>query len=181
VDSCLDLECGGHAAALNDSGSMAAALHMGAITIETRINAPIETCFDAARDVSLHVQSASFSRERLVPPGRLEGLLELGDLVCFEGRHFGIKQRFYARIVELDRPHRFVDEMVKGTFRSMRHVHAFEASGGLTIMRDVLTWQAPFGRVADVLFLARHLRWFVETKQKRLKELIESRQSAIRH
>jgi len=113
-----------------------------------------------------------------VPPGRLEGLLELGDLVCFEGRHFGIRQRFCARIVEIDRPHRFVDEMVKGAFRSMRHVHAFETLDGTTVMRDLLTWQAPLGRIADKLFLERHLRWFVETKQKRLKELIETRISA---
>ncbi|HEV8659364.1 MAG TPA: SRPBCC family protein [Thermoanaerobaculia bacterium] len=149
---------------------------MGSITIETRIRAAIDVCFDAARDVSLHVQSAAFSRERLVAPGRLEGLLQLGDLVCFEGRHFGIRQRFCARITELDRPYRFVDEMVRGMFKSMRHIHAFEGTEGGTLMRDLVTWEAPFGWIADALFLERHMRWFVETKQKRLKELVERRE-----
>ena len=151
---------------------------MGQITIETHIRAPIETCFDATRDVALHVESAAFSGERLVEPGRLEGLLQLGDLVCFEGRHFGIRQQFCARITELDRPHRFVDEMVRGSFQWMRHIHAFEESAEGTIMRDLVSWEAPLGplgRIADALFLVRHLRLFVETKQQRLKDLIEGR------
>ena len=150
---------------------------MGSIAVTTEINAPIEVCFDAARDVSLHVKSASFSRERLIAPGRLEGLLDAGDLVCFEGRHFGIRQTFCARIVELQRPDRFVDEMVRGTFRWMRHVHAFERSGDTTVMRDAVSWEAPFGllgRLADLILLERHMLWFVETKQKQLKALIES-------
>ncbi len=149
---------------------------MGSISVTTAIHAPIDVCFDAARNVSLHVESASFSRERLIAPGRLEGLLEAGDLVCFEGRHFGVRQTFCARIVELQRPERFVDEMVRGTFRWMRHVHSFERDGKVTLMRDFVTWEAPLGllgRVADVLFLERHMLWFVETKQKQLKALIE--------
>ena len=145
---------------------------MGAITVITEIHAPIAVCFDAARDVSLHVESASFSGEKLIAPGRLEGLLELGDLVCFEGRHFGFRQRFCARIVEMDRPRRFADEMVRGTFRWMRHVHSFEERGDTTTMRDEVSWAAPFGilgRIADRLLLERHMRWFVETKQRALK------------
>ncbi len=150
---------------------------MGSVTVITPINAPVERCFDAARDVSLHVRSASFSHERLVEPGRLEGLLEAGDLVCFEGRHFGVRQRFCARIIEMQRPIRFVDEMTRGTFRSMRHVHSFYENGLGTMMRDDVTWVAPLGilgRIADALFLQRHMHWFVETKQRALKEIIES-------
>ena len=149
---------------------------MGSITVITEIDAPIERCFDAARDVKLHVESASFSHEKLVAPGKLDGLLETGDLVCFEWRHFGIRQRFCARIVEVDRPRRFVDEMTRGTFRWMRHVHSFYENGLLTIMRDDVTWAAPLGilgRLADALFLERHMRWFVETKQRALKGILE--------
>ncbi len=149
---------------------------MGQITGITEIAAPVERCFDAARDVSLHVRSASFSHERLVEPGKLDGLLEPGDLVCFEGRHLGVRQRFCARIVEMERPMRFVDEMTRGTFRSMRHVHSFFENGLETIMRDDVTWVAPLGilgRIADAVFLERHMRWFVETKQRALKTIVE--------
>jgi ligand-binding SRPBCC domain-containing protein len=151
---------------------------MGEIIIETRIRAPIELCFDLARDVTAHAESAAFSSERVVEPGRTQGLLELGDTVAFEGRHFGFTQRFVARITALDRPNRFVDEMVDGAFKWFRHVHEFESNDGLTIMRDTLEWKAPFGLIgdlADLLFLRRHKRWFVATKQNALKQIAEKR------
>ena len=151
---------------------------MGHIIIETRIRAPVELCFDLARDVSVQTKSAAFSSERVVGPGRTQGLLELGDIIAFEGRHFGFTQRFVARITALDRPHRFVDEMVEGAFKRLRHVHEFESTHGLTIMRDTLEWKPPFcllGSLADLLFLSRHMRWFVATKQSALKGSAEKR------
>ena len=151
---------------------------MPTIVIETPIQAPIELCFDLARDVRAHAESAAFSSERVVKPGRTEGLLELGDIVAFEGRHFGLVQRFVARITELDRPNRFVDEMVEGTFKWLRHIHEFETTQAATLMRDTLIWEAPLGfigRVADRLFLERHMRAFVAAKQNNLKRIAEKR------
>jgi ligand-binding SRPBCC domain-containing protein len=148
------------------------------ITIETEIDAPRDFCFDFALDLSAHAESASFSGERIVEPGRTSGHLELGDLVTFEGRHFGVRQRFTTRIVELDRPHRFVDEMVRGTFKSLRHEHEFHLKDGRTLMRDILLWTPAFGiagKLADALFLKRHMEWFVRTKQQHLKRLAEIR------
>jgi len=146
------------------------------IVVETFIAAPAEICFDLARDVGAHTESASFSRERAVAPGRTEGLLELGDVVTFEGIHFGIRQRFTAKIVEMDRPRRFVDELVKSTFRSLRHVHDFESRDAGTLMRDTLEWISPLGvlgKIADALFVGRHMRHFVATKQAALKRMAE--------
>ena len=145
---------------------------MTSIVIETLIKAPRELCFDLARDVEIHAESAAFSGERIVEPGRRSGLLGLGDLITMEGRHFGIRQRFTAKIVEMDRPNRFVDEMVKGTFRRLRHVHEFHERDEATLMRDILEWDVLW--LAD-LFLKRHMRWFVTKKQQRLKEIIERR------
>ena len=155
---------------------------MSTISIETRIRAPMELCFDLARDVAAHAQSAAFSSERIVSPGRTEGLLALGDIIAFEGRYRGISYRFVARITALDRPHRFVDEMVEGAFKRLRHVHEFEFQSGITIMRDILDWESPFGfigRAADSLFLRRHLRWFVSTKQAAFKRIAEERARTI--
>jgi ligand-binding SRPBCC domain-containing protein len=142
------------------------------------MRAPLELCFDLARDVNAHTESAAFSSERVVAPGRTAGLLELGDMVAFEGRHFGVRQRFVAKITALDRPHRFVDEMVEGAFKWLRHVHEFKAANGVTLMRDTIEWEAPFGvigRLADALFLRRHMNWFVSTKQRALKDIAEHR------
>ncbi len=155
---------------------------MGTIVIETRIRAPIELCFDLARDVAAHVRTAAFSSERVVEPGRTEGLLDVGDLIAFEGQHFGIRQRFVARITALDRPYRFADEMVEGAFKWLRHVHEFEFQSGITVMRDILDWEPPFGligRAADRLFLRRHMHWFVSTKQAAFRRIAEERARAI--
>ena len=149
---------------------------MGKVVVETVIAAPVENVFELARDVGAHVESASFSSERLVPPGRLSGLLELGDLVAFEGRHFGVRQTFIAKIIEMSPPRRFVDEMVEGAFSWLRHDHEFHVHAEGTLMRDVVLWRAPLGvlgRVADALFLEKHMRWFVATKQANLKRIAE--------
>ena len=146
---------------------------MTRIVVETFIDAPPELCFDLARDAKIHAQSAAFSGERLVAPGKLTGTFELGDLIAFEGRHLGIRQRFVAQITSVDRPRQFTDQMVKGIFRSLRHVHEFHAADGGTLMRDVLEWRAPLGWIADPLFFRRHMTWFVTTKQKQLKQIIE--------
>jgi ligand-binding SRPBCC domain-containing protein len=119
-----------------------------------------------------------FHQSASLHPGGPTGLLELGDLVAFEGRHFGMTRRFVARITALDRPNSFVDEMVEGTFKWLRHVHEFESNDGLTIMRDRLEWKPPLGilgELADRVILRRHMRWFVATKQSALRQIAEKR------
>lgn len=67
--------------------------------------------------------------------------------------------------------------MVRGAFKQLRHIHEFHSDTGGTLMRDVLSWRAPLGvlgRLADWLFLKRHMEWFVRTKQLQLKKLAES-------
>ena len=150
---------------------------MGEVVVETVIAAPVESVFELARDVDVHAESASFTDERLVSPGRLTGILELGDLVAFEGRHFGIRQTFIARIVEMSPPRLFVDEMVKGAFSWLRHEHEFHIHAEGTLMRDVVRWRSPLGilgKIADWLFVERHMEWFVRTKQNNLKRISES-------
>ena len=150
---------------------------MPQVIIETFIAAHRERCFDLARSVDAHCETAGFTSERAVPPGKLTGLLEVGDLVTFEGRHLGIKQRLTARITEMDAPRTFVDEQVKGAFTWLRHLHEFEPASGGTLMRDTIEWKSPLGilgRVADVLAVRRHLQAFVTRKQHALKVLAES-------
>lgn len=149
---------------------------MTRLVVETFIAAPRERVFDLARDVEAHNRSAAFSHERCVEPGRTSGLLELGDLVTFEGVHFGIRQRVTAKIIEVDRPRRFVDELVRSAFKRLRHEHDFEERDGGTLMCDTLEWTSPLGplgRIADALFVYRHMRWFVTTKQLALKTMAE--------
>jgi len=136
--------------------------------------------FDLARDVGVHAASSAFTGERVVEPGRTEGRLELGDLLTFEGRHLGVRQRITVRIVEMDPPRRYVDVGMHTALRELRHLHEFREEGGVTVMRDIVSWRSPFGvlgRIADALFVTRHMRWFVTEKQRRLKVMLEQRRS----
>lgn len=86
---------------------------MPTIRNEILIQAPIELCFDLARDVDVHTQTTAKTKERAVA-GVTTGLLEEGDIVTWEARHFGIKQRLTAQVTFVNKPHEFVDCLVKG-------------------------------------------------------------------
>lgn len=149
---------------------------MPTILVETQINAPVDRCFDAARDIGLHCRTVAHTRERAVS-GVTEGLIGLGQSVTFEGVHFGIRQRLTARVTEFERPNYFVDEMIEGAFQSMRHIHEFMPQGQSTLMRDTVEWKSPlgiFGRIADALFLTRYMRNFVRERGLQLKQAIET-------
>src|SRR5687768_2373453 len=149
---------------------------MPKLTLETEIAAPIEQCFDLARDVEIHLATAAHTQERIVA-GKSRGLLELGDELTFEAVHLGVRQKLRSRVVECERPHRFTDQMISGAFRSMRHVHEFERSGSGTLMRDILEWESPFGLlgfVADRLAIERHMRDFLLQRNKELKRIAET-------
>lgn len=149
---------------------------MSIISIETAIQAPPEACFDLARDIDAHCRSTSRTHERAVA-GVTNGMIGPGETVTFEAMHFGIKQRLTSKIMEFDRPHRFVDEMVRGPFKALRHVHEFEARDGGTLMRDVFTFHSPLGllgKLADALFLKRYMHRFLMQRAIELKAMAEA-------
>ena len=155
---------------------------MPRITVETLIQATPERCFDLARDVGVHEKTTGSSKERVVEirraSGEIEatGLLELGDEVTFEAVHFGLRQRLTSKIVVYRRPELFVDEMQKGAFKSVHHVHQFQQTDGGTIMTDVFDFESPgwiFGSIANSLFVTRYLTAFLKARGEELKKIAE--------
>ena len=149
---------------------------MPSIRIETRIAAPIERCFDLARDIDFHIRSQAASGEVAIA-GRTSGLIELGESVTWEARHLGIRQRFTSRIAAFDRPRCFRDEMTRGAFRAFAHDHRFEERGNETIMTDELAFRSPlgpFGWLVDFLFMTRYLRGLLESRCRAIKHELEN-------
>ena len=149
---------------------------MPTIRIATSIDAPVERCFDLARDVGGHVRSTAGTGERAVG-GVTIGLLELGDEVTWEARHLGIRQRLTARISRFERPVLFEDVMIRGAFASLRHVHEFLPRDGGTTMIDTFTFTSPLGPVGaivDRLFLAGYMRRLLVSRANELKRMAES-------
>lgn len=141
------------------------------------IHAPIEVCFNLARNVNIHMQTTSKTKERAVS-GVTEGFLEKGDFVTWEAIHLGIKQRLTAEVTVMEKPNLFVDVMVKGIFHSFVHTHRFVQRDNGTVMIDVFQYKAPFGVLgilADHLFLKRYMKEFIVTRAIALKKIAEEK------
>ncbi len=150
---------------------------MPTIVLETLIHARAEDCFDLMRDIRIHTETTAQTNE-IVVAGVTDGTIGLGQTVTFEGTHFGMRQRLTVKVTEFERPTLFVDEMTEGIFKSFKHTHEFLFVENGTLMRDTLVWESPFGvlgKIADRLFLERHLTNLVSTRNAMLKQIAESR------
>ncbi len=149
---------------------------MPTIRLKTRIAAPIERCFDLARNIDVHQASTARTRERAVA-GVTTGLIGPGDTVTWEAVHFGIRQRLTVRITDFDRPFMFADEMVSGALTSLKHVHQFVPIEGGTLMIDIFDYTSPLGvlgTIADRLFLERYMTRFLAQRNEHLKRVAEA-------
>jgi ligand-binding SRPBCC domain-containing protein len=148
---------------------------MATIQLITTIAAPVERCFDAARDLDLHLRSMAHTGERAIA-GRTSGLIELGESVTWKARHFGVQQRLTSLITAMDRPWHFRDEMTAGAFRELAHDHWFESRDGGTRMVDEVRFRSPYGlvgRLVDWTFMARYLRRLIEGRNLAIKSEAE--------
>ncbi|MBF9140119.1 SRPBCC family protein [Hymenobacter properus] len=150
---------------------------MARIELETLILAPPAACYALALNVQAHLDSTLQTGEKVLA-GPANGQLALGDVVTWEARHLGFRQRLTVRITAASPPHHFRDELVRGAFKTLRHDHYFEAVPGGTMMRDVFEFCSPAGVVGrwfDRLFLTRYLSNFLRLRNAMLKQQLEQR------
>jgi len=110
-------------------------------------------------------------------------LLGPGDVVTWEARHLGVRQRLTSKITRFDAPRSFEDEQVTGPFASFWHRHEFTSRDDVTVMTDLVRYRAPFGPIgwlAERVFLDRYLRGFLERRATRLGVLAESMGDRLR-
>ncbi len=153
------------------------------IRLETIISAPIELCFDLSRDLDVHMASSGPTGERAIA-GVTSGMVELGDEITWEAKHLGIRQRLTSKIVEYDRPRRFVDEMLSGAFKSWHHTHLFEAHDHGTLMIDEVRYSSPFGFIGtlvDLAFLENYMRRFLKRRNAHIKQVAETKSKLSNH
>lgn len=149
---------------------------MTTIHLITKIKAPIQTVFDVSRDIDVHQRSTFQSNEKAIA-GRTSGLIQLNETVTWKGKHFGLHLKHKSKITEMETPNYFVDEMVKGHFKSFRHEHTFVSQNGITVMIDFLQYETPFGifgKLFDHLVLQKHLTDFLLKRNEILKDLAEN-------
>ena len=143
---------------------------MPTIILETIIHARAEKCFDLIRDERIQTE----------PLPAIFGDFGIGQTVTFKIDNFGLERSMTVNVVELERPTIFVDEMTEGFFKSFKHIHEFLPVEDGTLMKDTIVWKSPLGilgRLADKLFIEKHLTQIVTTRNSKLKELAEASRS----
>ncbi|HEX8249159.1 MAG TPA: SRPBCC family protein [Pyrinomonadaceae bacterium] len=149
---------------------------MPEIRLETFISAPVERCFDLSRSIDLHKLSLEHTGEKAID-GKTSGLIEKGEFVTWQARHFGVKQKLSVEITQMKPPDYFCDEMTKGAFEIMRHEHFFEGAERGTLMIDKFYYKVPFwifGAVFDYFVLQNYMKRLLEDRNNTIKRFAES-------
>jgi ligand-binding SRPBCC domain-containing protein len=148
---------------------------MTTIKLTTEIKAPIQLVFDLHRNIDIHQQSTSKSKETAIA-GITSGLISRGETVTWRGKHFGIYLTHKSLIPEMESPHYFIDEMVEGRFKKFKHTHTFAKKNGTTIMTDRIEYETPFGlagKLFDFMILKNYLTYFITERNNFIKNIAE--------
>ena len=146
-----------------------------AFAIQTVVMAPPNRVFAASLSIDDHLASMAASGERVIG-GATAGRIGLGESVTWRARHFGVKWTMTSQITELEEADRFVDEQLRGPFKTFRHEHRFRSIAGGTDMLDSITFQAPLGPlgwIAEQLLLRSYLPHLIRRRNDYLKTSLE--------
>jgi len=149
---------------------------MPAIYLETQIKSTIEVCFDLSRNIDLHQISTAETNEKAIA-GRTKGLIEAGEFVTWQAKHFGITQKLTSKITAFNKPFYFRDEQQKGAFKYIIHDHYFESHNEYVLMKDIFNFQSPFGLIGnlvDKIVLTNYLRNILLKRNMVIKKYAET-------
>ncbi|MDY8134490.1 SRPBCC family protein [Aquimarina sp. 2201CG5-10] len=150
---------------------------MTKIYLKTQITAPIEKVFDLSRNIDFHIKSAQSSKEKAIA-GTTTGIIELNETVTWKGKHFGLYLTHQSKITALSYPTYFIDEMIKGHFKSFKHQHIFNQTSYGTEMTDILEYETPYsflGNIFNYLCLKKHLIQFLNSRNQSIKMHLEAK------
>ena len=149
---------------------------MPVIHLTTFISAPVTRVFDLSRSINLHKISTSHTNEKAIA-GVLNGLINLNETVTWQAKHLFKIRQFTSKIVAMQKPDFFVDEMINGDFKSFRHEHHFKNAANGTIMIDMLQFESPYGIIGKFVskfFLKNYLQTLLQKRNAVLKEYAET-------
>jgi ligand-binding SRPBCC domain-containing protein len=149
---------------------------MPTIYLETQIKSTVEVCFDLSRNIDLHQISTAETNEKAIA-GRTKGLIEAGEFVTWQAKHFGITQKLTSKITVFNKPFYFRDEQQKGAFKYIIHDHYFESHNEYVLMKDIFNFQSPFGLIGnlvDKIVLTNYLRNILLKRNMVIKKYAET-------
>ena len=149
---------------------------MPTIHLTTFVAAPPERVFDLSRSIELHKKSMAHTNEVAIA-GTTNGLIGLDETVTWKARHLFKTRVLRSKITAMKRPLSFIDEMMDGDFRSLRHEHHFKRIDNGTLLIDLFHFETPYGglgRLANQLFLTSYLKKLLELRNQLIREYAES-------
>jgi ligand-binding SRPBCC domain-containing protein len=149
---------------------------MTKIHLTTFIAAPIERVFNLSCSIDLHKISTAHTNEEAID-GITTGLIKLNETVTWQAKHLFKKRIFTSKIIEMETPTFFTDEMVKGDFKFFKHSHHFKAIDNGTIMIDVVLFESPFGfigKLFNLIYLKNYLSKLLAKRNNCIKDFSET-------
>lgn len=133
---------------------------------------PVEEVFAFFSDArNLAELTPPWLRLRIVTP--TVALAEGTEIRYRIGLH-GLPVGWTTQIRRWDPPRRFIDVQLRGPYRLWHHTHRFEASGGGTLMTDIVRYRLPFGplgRLMRALVVRRDLARIFDYRSQRIQQL----------
>ena len=149
---------------------------MPSIHLTSFINAPIERVFDLCRSINLHQISTIDTNEKAIG-GTMNGLINKNETVTWQAKHLFKTRRFTSKITEMEKPSFFIDEMIKGDFKSFRHEHHFKAAENGTIKIDLVNFESPYGiagKISNIIILKAYIEKLLIKRNKVIRDYAES-------
>jgi ligand-binding SRPBCC domain-containing protein len=145
---------------------------------------------DLPRDRVFPFFADAANLERITPPelrfritSPLPPAIERGVTLHYRLHLFGIPMRWSSLIPVWEPPERFVDEQLRGPYRSWIHTHQFAESGSGTIISDEVRYSLPFGMLGALAhpFIALQLRRIFAFRQRATLSLLSPGTGSSRH
>lgn len=146
------------------------------IHLTTFIKAPAKRIFDLSRSISLHKISTAHTQEKAIA-GVTSGLINKDETVTWQAKHLFKTRQFTSKIMEMQSPLFFEDEMTQGDFKSFKHQHHFKQVDNGTIMIDLVDFESPYGalgKLVNKFYMKRYIEKLLIKRNKVIQEYAET-------
>ncbi len=148
------------------------------LTSELRLPVPRDRVFAFFAD--------AFNLQKLTPPWLHFTVLteppiklRTGARIDYRLRLRGLPIRWQSEITAWNPSYRFVDEQIRGPYRSWRHEHTFVADGDETIVRDQVDYAVPGGALIHWLLVKTDVKRIFEYRSEFLRRRFAERSSVL--